>query len=224
MYPYIPIIELPTPYELIIEQIEEESEEELKVFKANVKEIQKEISKMGKQNYLTQRKANRRAATASYNEAFRQVKKTFSKMKKNVDSNNAVTKAFKKRVFKKLKERPGKVGFDISADKKPINLIELLDSLPVPTRVKGVRRSERDRVRLRIGKKKIKADKKYFITNKRTNKNSGSYFTGVFFKKPGKSFPISGSTKSLANTLTKREVYDAMLQQSIASAAKIKWF
>lgn len=224
LYPYIPIIELPTPYEQMIEQIEQEGEQEYKVFKANIKAIQKDIKRMGKQMYLNQRKANRRSATAAYNESFRQVKKTFGKMKKNVDSNHAVTKAFKKRVFRRLKEKPGNVGFEIAASKNRINLIELLDTLPVPTRVKGVRRSERDRVRLRIGRKKIKADKKYFIANKRTNRSTGSYYTGVFFKKPGKEFPISASRNSLANTLSKRDVYDSILQQSISAAAKIKWF
>ena len=196
--PYVPKAEFPLPFPY--EYDDEDYEDEDLILKANIKELQKEIKKMGKEEYLKQRKVNRKGATAAYNEAFKQVKKTFSNMKKNADT--GATKGFKKRGFKRLRERPGKVGFEILANKKKINLIELVDGPPQPTQVKGIAKLARDRVRFKINKQRITGTKNLFIAKKRTTKD---YYTGVFFKKKGKPYPISASAESQAERLERPE-------------------
>ena len=208
--PYVPKADYPQPF-----PYEYDEEEEYYMLKANIKELQKEIKKMGKQEYLKQRKINRKGATAAYNEAFKQVKKTFSNIKKNADT--GATKGFKKRVFKRLRERPGKVGFELLAKQDRINLIELVDGPPKPTKVKGIAKYARDRVWFRIRNKKVRGNREFFIAKKRTKTG---YYTGVFFKKPDNPWPISAGTASHSHRLERPEKQEAIAEKALTAMGK----
>ena len=198
--PYVPKAEYPIsfPYEYDDEDYYDEEEEQ--VLKANIKELKREIEKLGKEEYLRQRKVNRKGATAAYNEAFRQVKHSFTNMKKHADS--GATKGFKRRVFKRLRERPGSVGFEILAKKQRINLIELVDGAVVPTEVLGIAKHARDRVKFKIKRKRITGTKNLFIAKRRNSSRPG-----VYYKKKGKSYPISASVDSHADRLERSEIH-----------------
>ena len=198
--PYVPRAEYPIsfPYEYDDEDYFDEEEEQ--VLKANIKELQREIEKMGKKEYLRQRKVNRKGATAAYNEAFRQVKYSFTNMKKHADS--GATKGFKRRVFKRLRERPGNVGFEILARKERINLIELVDGSIVPTEVSGIAKHARERVKFKIKRKRITGTKNLFIAKRRDRKGPG-----VYYKKKGRPYPISATTDSHAARLERPAIH-----------------
>ena len=116
---------------------EYEDEEEYYMLKANIKELQKEIKKMGKQEYLKQRKANRKGASTAFNESYKELKNIFSQMKKFGDTEK--NPSFGSRVKKKLRERPNKIGFEIDASTKSINLSELMYGPVVPVPQKGIK-------------------------------------------------------------------------------------
>ena len=183
------------------------------MFKANIKELQKEIKKMGKEEYLKQRKANRKGATTAFNESYKEIKKMFSQTKKFGDTEK--NPSFAKRVRKKLKERPNKVGFEIDASTKSINLSELMQGPVEPVPQKGIKIKARRPLKLKIGKKVIRDDRKRFVARMKTGNN----YKGVFTRKGDKY--KNASVKSFADRLEEPKTHKRISEKSLNEMMKI---
>ena len=183
--PYVPKAEYPVlfPYEY----------DEEEVFRANIKELQKEIKKMGKQEYLKQRKANRKGASTAFNESFKEIRKLFSQTKKFGDTEK--NPSFAARVRKKVTERPNNIGFEISASTKSINLSELMQGPVVPVPQKGIKVKARRPLKLKIGKRVVRDKRKRFVATMKT----GNRYKGVYTRKANKY--RNSSVKSFADRL-----------------------
>ena len=206
--PYVPRIDYPQPF-----PYEYEDEEEYYMLKANIKELQKEIKKMGKQEYLKQRKANRKGAATAFNESYKELKNTFSQMKKFGDTEK--NPSFGSRVKKKLRERPNKIGFEIDASTKSINLSELMYGPVVPVPQKGIKVKARKPLKLKIGKRVLKDHRKRFVARMK----AGNNYIGVFTRK-GEKYK-NASVKSFATRLEDPETNKKISEKVLIEMMKV---
>ena len=205
--PYIPKAEITGfPYEY--DEEEDEYKKKGKVmFKANIKEIKKQIDKMGKEEYLKQKRANRKGASTAYNESFSHLRNTMSQMRKF--SSTEKNPSFSSRVNKKVKEMPGKVGFEITATTKNINISELVQGRAVPAKQKGVKVKNRKPLKLKIGKKIVKDKRRRFI---------GPSKSSVFIRRPGH-FERS-TMRSVARRLMSKKVESKITEKIVSQILK----